>query len=199
MKQIISFPFAKQPEYQTLPRPDKLLLIGIYMQWNNCGETNQHLDHVNHTEIHEITGDDSIDLRTLSNRKWRLLLQFGLIRIDNTITFIIDKKTDSTTNLSKEGSNITRYWYNKGGGKICQKKNSFVKKTDTNDRKLDTNNRKSVGNARKIDTKEVKLDGNDVFFDKDTEKTNTTNRLKPSVHPNFSGPTTPKFIKKNKS
>lgn len=196
MKQIISFPFAKQPEYQTLPRPDKLLLIGIYMQWNNCGEANQHLEHVDHTEIHQITGDMSIDLHTLSNRKWRLLLQFGLIRIDNTITFIIDKKTDSTTNLSKEGSNITRYWYNKGGGKICQKKTPFVKKTDTSDRKLDTNDRKSVRNARKIDTNDVKFDGNDVFSDKQAQNPNAINSRKPCVHPNFSGSTQPKFLKK---
>ncbi|HAC20771.1 MAG TPA: hypothetical protein DCF91_01575 [Porphyromonadaceae bacterium] len=196
MKQIIYFPFAKQPEYQALPRPDKLLLIGIYMQWNNSGETNQLLEYVNHTEIHEITGDVSIDLHTLSNRKWRLLLQFGLIRIDNTITFIIDKKTDSTANLTKEGSNITRYWYNKGGGKICQKKTPFVKKTDTSDRKLDTNDRKSVRNARKIDTNDVKFDGNDVFSDKQAQNPNAINSQKPCVHPNFSGSTQPKFLKK---
>lgn len=196
MKQIISFPFAKQPEYQALARPDKLLLIGIYMQWNNCGEANQLLEHVNHTEIHEITGDVSIDLHTLSNRKWRLLLQFGLIRIDNTITFIIDKKTDSTTNLSKEGSNITRYWYNKGGGKICQKKTPFVKKTDTSDRKLDTNDQKSVRNARKIDTNDIKIDGNDVFSDKQTQDPNAINSRKTCIHPNFSRSVQPKFLKK---
>ncbi|MGL6178066.1 MAG: hypothetical protein ACRC13_02385 [Tannerellaceae bacterium] len=198
MKQIIYFPFAKQPEYQALPRPDKLLLIGIYMQWNNSGETNQLLEYVNHAEIHEITGDVSIDLHTLSNRKWRLLLQFGLIRIDNTITFIIDKKTDSTANLTKEGSNITRYWYNKGGGQICQKKTPFVKKTDTSDRKLDTNDRKSVRNARKTDTNDVKFDGNDVFSDKQTQNPSAVNTRKPCVHPNFSGATQPKFIKKKK-
>lgn len=191
MKQIIYFPFAKQPEYQALPRPDKLLLIGIYMQWNNSGETNQLLEYVNHAEIHEITGDVSIDLHTLSNRKWRLLLQFGLIRIDNTITFIIDKKTDSTANLTKEGSHLSRIWNNKGKRKICPKNLQVVRKSDENVRK-------SVQNVEKVDENVGKSVRNVGFSDKQTQNPSAVNTRKPSVHPNFSGATQPKFIKKKK-
>lgn len=192
MKKLIKLPFVKQLEYKHLPRPDKLLLIGIFIQWKNYEEEHQHLDSVNHVEIQEITGDDTIDLRTLSSRKWRLLLQFGLIRIDNTITFIINKKTELTTDLSKEGAHLSRIWNNKGKRKICQKNKQVVRKSDENVRK-------SVPIVGKVDEnvgKPVRIVG---ISDKDTENTNTTNRLKPSVHPNFSGPTTPKFIKKNKS
>ncbi len=136
-----SLPFLMLNEFAKLPRPEKLLLIGLYHQWinNNCLPVR--LDKVDINMLRLLTNSNDLSLESLHERKWLRMRRCGLLFSDQSISFVTNPEDNSAVNLAlrkseKPISSRSKHTIN-------------VRKTCVKVRKHDVNVRKSNAKVRK--------------------------------------------------
>lgn len=134
-------PFLMLDEFAKLPRPEKLLLIGLYHQWinNNCLPVR--LDKVDINMLRLLTNSDDLSLESLHERKWWRMRRCGLLFSDQSISFVTNPEDNLAVNLSlrKSDKPISSH----------SKQTINVRKTCVKVRKHDVNVRKTNAKVRK--------------------------------------------------
>lgn len=134
-------PFLMLDEFAKLPRPEKLLLIGLYHQWinNNCLPVR--LDKVDINMLRLLTNSDDLSLESLHKRKWWRMRRCGLLFSDQSISFVTNPEDNLAVNLSlrKSDKPISSH----------SKQTINVRKTCVKVRKHDVNVRKTNAKVRK--------------------------------------------------
>lgn len=159
-------PFLMLDEFAKLPRPEKLLLIGLYHQWinNNCLPVR--LDKIDIKMLRQLTTIDDLILESLHKRRWYRMRQCGLLLSDHSVSFVTNPEDNLAINLSLRKSD---------------KQILLHSKQDLNVRKPSVKVRKRNTQVPKCDAKERKPCTD--FPVKDAMK-----QKKLRQHPNFSSP-----------
>lgn len=150
-------PFLMLDEFAKLPRPEKLLLIGLYHQWinNNCLPVR--LDKIDIKMLRQLTTIDDLILESLHKRRWLRMRQCGLLLSDHSISFVTNPEDNLAINLSLRKSDKQILLHSKqtiNERKPCvkvRKRNTKVRKCDAKERKPYTNSPdKEVENLKKL-------------------------------------------------
>ncbi|MGL5703869.1 MAG: hypothetical protein ACRDD6_01015 [Tannerellaceae bacterium] len=150
-------PFLMLDEFAKLPRPEKLLLIGLYHQWinNNCLPVR--LDKIDIKMLHQLTTIDDLNLESLHKRRWYRMRQCGLLLSDDSLSFVTNPEDNLAINLSLKKSDKQILLHSKqtiNERKPCvkvRKRNTKVRKCDAKERKPYTNSPdKEVENLKKL-------------------------------------------------
>lgn len=160
---VYHLPFLSHKEFILLPRPDKLLLIGLYHQWVNNNCLPLRINQVNMKMLFDLSGIKDLKLDALPERRWRYMHRCGLFLSDDTITFVTNPTNNSCINLAK----------------------SQLAKTDKGDQKCQSKVIKSVENEQKVSEKKQKQSeiGQKPYGKK--SRNSVIKSEKPRLHPNF--------------
>lgn len=101
MYKQFSLIFVDLPNFDLLPRPDKLLLFGLYDQWCEHKCMPLHFNEINYRWLIRLTGIANLNMCSLHEKKKRNLMRYGVFFLEDGITFVVKPEENAPADLTK--------------------------------------------------------------------------------------------------